>query len=228
MRQTRIKICGITNVEDAHAAVRAGADMIGFVLAESRRKVALEVVHSILDAVREPATIMLVFQDAPAAVVAEALQRTQQRYFMEVCGDDEWIRTIGVQLHGSETPEYVRELRRQCEHADPIIKAIRIAPGDSFMAIEAGMRPYIGRKVELLLDSGAGSGKPFDWTQVVGLPYPFILSGGLTPENVADAIQTLRPAAVDVSSGVEESPGRKSAERMRAFVAAVRAADASR
>lgn len=227
MNRTRIKICGLTNVEDARAAIQAGADMIGFVLAESRRKVALEAVHSILDALREPATVVLVFQDAPARLVADSLARTHQRFPMETCGEDEWIRITGVQLHGSESPEYIRELRRLCEWPGPIFKAIQVGPAESPAFIESSMRPYVDRGVELLLDSGAGSGRPFDWSLAVGLPYWFILSGGLTPENVGAAIQILRPAGVDVSSGVEESPGKKSAERMQAFVAAVRAADAS-
>ena len=203
-----VKICGITTAEDARMAAAAGADAIGFVFwPKSPRAVDAATARAIA-AVLPPFVLRVgVFVDASP----EEMRRVADEVGLDM-----------VQLHGQEPPEDVARAPRRA------VKAIRVGPG--FRAEEA-LR-YDGTAAALLVDTLAdgagpgGTGHTFDWSLVrpvrAGTPF-LVLAGGLTPENVGEAIAAVRPDAVDVSSGVESSPGRKDPAKVRAFVDAVRA-----
>jgi phosphoribosylanthranilate isomerase len=200
---TRVKICGITNIEEAQAAVEAGADAIGVVFADSPRQVSPDTARHIAASLPPLVTAVGVFLNASTEEV-EALIRS--------------ARLDAVQLHGEESPEYCRRL--PCK----VIKRFNTLENDRPGTLHQRMQQYA--VAAYLLDPGAGSGRTFRWEMARGLPGPLIVSGGLTPEIVGDAIRLLRPFAVDVSSGVESGPGRKDPEKVRAFLRAVRCADA--
>jgi indole-3-glycerol phosphate synthase / phosphoribosylanthranilate isomerase len=202
-----VKVCGITTVEDGLAAARLGADAIGLVFwPQSPRWVDRDKARQISRALPPFVLRVGVFVDAPA----ETMVRLAEDVGLDV-----------LQLHGQESPEDAARLTRR------VIKALRVGPG--FSAEEA-LR-YEGHAAGLLLDTRAdgmpgGTGQPFDWSlarQVREKTAFLALAGGLTPENVHVAITAVRPDVVDVSSGVEASPGRKDPEKMRAFLEAVRA-----
>lgn len=205
--RTRVKICGITSAEDAALAVRAGADAVGVVLAESSRQVSIDEAVEALADVPPPVARIGVFVDAPIEYVERAVTQ---------------IGLAAVQFHGSETPE-------TCAAASaPVIKVFRV--GTEFD--REVMEPYREVVAAVLLDtydsqSSGGTGKTFDWQRTTGLPgrAPVFLAGGLNPINVGEAIRMLHPFAVDVSSGVEERPRQKDRFKVEAFVAAVREAD---
>ena len=206
MRRTRIKFCGMTRVEDALAAADLGVDAIGVVLAaRSKRFAGLEGAREIRRGVPPFVTVVALFMDDEPAFIAQAVAR---------------VAPDLLQFHGSETAaDCVR-------YGRPYLKAVAMGGGDWRAVI--GAHP---QAAAFLLDGhGAGeqggSGRTFDWTaapRAVGKP--IVLAGGLAPENVGAAIATARPFAVDVSSGIESTPGVKDADRMRRFVAAVRAVD---
>jgi phosphoribosylanthranilate isomerase len=209
-RRLFVKICGITTVEDGLAAAEAGADAVGFVFwAGSPRCVT-------------PGRARAIGSKLPPALVRVGVFVDATRARLERTAADAGLDLL--QLHGSEAPEALVDLPR------PAWKALRV--GDDF-APEAALR-YEGRAAGLLFDGypGAkpgGTGRPFDWRVAQRLRARLrflILAGGLTPENVADAVRIAQPDGVDVSSGVERAPGRKDAGRMRAFVAAARQAQA--
>jgi phosphoribosylanthranilate isomerase len=203
---TRIKICGITNPHDAEAAVLAGADALGFILTDSPRRVRLEELRR------------WVF-DLPPFVVRVGVFRDQP--LKELC-DVLLTRCVDlVQLHGQESPQYCLETPQR------VIKRLTVLEDDTPASLAARLAPYRDCACAFLLDPGAGSGRAFRWELARGLSGRLILSGGLTPENVGRAVTLLRPYAVDVSSGVERAPGIKDEAKMRAFVAAVREADAA-
>ncbi|MHB1340885.1 MAG: phosphoribosylanthranilate isomerase [Coriobacteriia bacterium] len=206
--RTRVKICGITNPGDAAAAVAAGADALGVVLAPSKRQLSIAEAALVLADVPPLVARVGVFVNADAAFVAEAVER---------------IGLTAVQFHGEETPE-------ECAAAPvPVIKALRVGTDFALKTLE----PFRGTVASLLLDtctpdSHGGTGRTFDWSAQAGVVpgrASLILAGGLTPDNVSEAIRTLHPFAVDVSSGVESSPGVKDHAAIIAFIAAVRAAD---
>lgn len=206
--RTRVKVCGLTRVQDAALAVAAGADALGVVLAESPRRVSLEQAEAVLSSVPPFVARVGVFVDADAAFVAQAVER---------------LGLHAVQFHGDEPPEV-------CAAAPaPVIKAVRVGGAADLAAAEA----YRGSVAALLLDArvpGArgGTGVAFDWQAVASaVPSwaPVVVAGGLRPDNVGDAIRVLAPYAVDVSSGVEREPGVKDAGAIKEFIAAVRAAD---
>lgn len=212
MSRTRIKICGITHMDDGRAAADAGADAIGFVFAPSKRRVTPILARDILMWVPPFVSIVGVF-------VNETVERIVQ-HVVE-------LGLHAVQFHGDESQEYVANLRQVLPPAVAIFQRVRVEPHDGPDTLAERMEETVGIP---LLDPGAGDGRPFDWNiaSKARESHPrFVLSGGLTHENVAAAIRIARPYAVDVSSGVEASPGRKDADRMRAFVAAVRASDAA-
>lgn len=196
----RIKICGIGSERDALAAARLGVDAVGFVLAPSPRRVAPERVREICLALPPFVSRVGVFVNEGAMVV---------RQTVEFCGLD-W-----VQLHGDESPDYCERLGL------PILKAVRVRD----QASVDGLAPY-GRFVRgFVLDAyvsgkAGGTGKTFDWglAEGAGAHGPIILSGGLSPENVAQAVEQVRPYGVDVSSGVEFTPGVKDHDKMQRFV----------
>lgn len=201
---TRIKICGITTPADAQAAADAGADAIGLVFAPSPRQVTIEQAIKIAAAVPPLVSIVGVFVDPSEDDLDEALFQ---------------LRISAVQLHGRETPDFCSQMELV-----PVIKRIHVCETDTAAALAERARAYAVSAV--LIDPGAGEGRPFQWSLARNLPGRTIVSGGLKPENVADAIRASRPYAVDVSSGVEKSPGAKDEAKMRAFVQAVRTADA--
>lgn len=200
---TRVKICGITNLDDALAAVDAGADALGFVFVASQRQIAPPAAAEIVAALPPLVTVVGVFTDADVEEVVSIAQHVQ---------------LDAVQLHGQESPEYCRRL------SGKVIKRFRVFDGDDAESVAQRVAEY--DVAAYLLDPGAGSGKTFDWRLARGVSRRLIVSGGLTPQNVGGAIRVVRPFAVDVSSGVEIRPGRKDHAKLREFVAAVRAADA--
>jgi phosphoribosylanthranilate isomerase len=204
--RTRVKICGITRVEDALAAAEAGADAIGLVFAEtSPRRVSLDEAAAIRRALPPFVTVVGLFVDAEAPQVTQALGR---------------VALDLLQFHGAETTEFCRQFHR------PYIKAISMREG---IDVDAAARAFADA-AGLLFDThvagvAGGSGVSFDWTRVPrDLPRPLVLAGGLTPHNVAEAVRRVRPYAVDVSSGVEQAKGIKDAHKIAAFIAAVEAA----
>jgi len=204
---TAVKICGITRPEDALAAARAGAHAVGLVFyAKSPRHVTPARAAEIIRVLPPFVTTVGLFVDATAEGVRAALAEAP----------------VGLlQFHGDETPEFC------CQFKRPYVKAVRVKAGVDLLQYA---QDYHDAKA-LLLDAyveglHGGSGAAFDWSLIPrGLPLPVILSGGLTPENVADAVRRVRPSAVDVSSGVESAKGIKDAQKIAAFVKGVRNAD---
>lgn len=202
-----VKICGITRPEDALAAARAGAHAIGLVFyAKSPRHVTPARAAEIIRVLPPFVTTVGLFVDASAAEVRAALADAP----------------VGLlQFHGDEAPGFCRQFGR------PYVKAVRVRPGVDLLQYA---RDYHDAKA-LLLDNyveglHGGSGVAFDWSLIPrGLPLPVILSGGLTPENVTEAVRRVRPNAVDVSSGVESAKGVKDAQKIAAFIKGVRNAD---
>jgi len=202
--RTRVKICGITNVEDAVAAVEAGADALGFMFyAESKRNITFECAASIIRMLPPFVAKTGVFVDASEEFIRSAIETTG-------------IDTL--QLHGNETPEFCRQLSPK-----NLIKAFRVRDVESLR----DCLPY--RDHAWLLDSyvvGAqgGTGVAFNWdvaVEATKLSRMVILAGGLKTETVAAAVRKVRPYAVDVSSGVEVAPGKKDHAKIRRFVEAV-------
>jgi len=205
--RTRIKVCGITNAEDAAAAVAAGADAIGVIFAPSPRQVSVAQAAAALAVVPPPVARVGVFVNASAEEISEAVS---------ACG------LTAVQFSGDETPEACDSV------AVPVIKALRV--GTDFGSRD--LEPFRDHAAALLLDTfvagkAGGTSQTFDWQSVgeVTGTVPFFVAGGLNPENVGACIAALHPFAVDVSSGVEAEAGKKSHHKLFAFCAAVRAAD---
>jgi phosphoribosylanthranilate isomerase len=206
MHRTRIKICGLTREADVDEAVAAGADALGFVLYDkSSRHVSLDRAAAL--AARMPPFVVpvLLLVNATDAQVQHATARLPQAL---------------LQFHGDESPA-------QCEASGrPFMRAARMAPGFDlldFATLFAGAQALL---LDAPVEGYGGGGKVFDWSQIPpSVPLPVVLSGGLNPANVTDGVLTVRPWAVDVSSGVESAKGVKSAELMRRFCLAVRAAD---
>lgn len=206
MRRTRVKICGITNAADAFAAVEAGADALGFVFAESPRKVDAAAVRAITRQLPPLVTTVGVFVNA----ALDDLHKTMTAAGLMV-----------AQLHGEESADYVRTVRY------PVLKRILVTIDDDFFEFQERLARF--STLDFLFDPGAGSGVPMNLDRIPfgGDELPRIyLAGGLNPENVGDAIRRKRPFAVDVSSGVEASLGRKDPVKLRRFIDAVRTADA--
>ncbi len=197
-----VKICGITNEDDALLATALDADAIGFVFAPSGRQVHPETVRDILKRLPREVHTVGVFRNERPERVVEIVGRTGLH---------------GVQLHGAEPASEVAWIRERVQF---VIQAF--AAGDPALADAAKSAADV-----ILVDSpDPGSGKVFDWRLAEGAPsgIRLLLAGGLTPANVGEAIRLVRPWGVDVSSGVEEKPGRKDARKLREFVIAARAA----
>jgi phosphoribosylanthranilate isomerase len=206
----RVKICGITNLDDARAAIAAGADALGFVFVPGTpRYVSPDLAGEIVRELPPFIARVGLFVDAETRTVAEVLVRS---------GMDT------LQFHGEETPDFVRQFRR----AVKVMKAFRVRGEETLMRLPA----YADAVDAVLLDAyvaGAhgGTGAQFDWNLAVrarDLGKPLVLAGGLTPTNVAEAVRTVRPYGVDVSSGVESAPGQKDPEKLAAFVRAAKSA----
>jgi phosphoribosylanthranilate isomerase len=214
-----VKICANTSLEDARLAVEAGADAVGFVFAPSPRRVTLEQVAAIVP--RLPASLekVGVFVDTPAAAIAETVRASG---------------LTGVQLHSDAGPDAAANLRAEF---GPGLRILRVAHFGPEMARQAAAYAVDPNTDGVLVDSrtataAGGTGIPFNWDEARrtvfgnGIVARMVAAGGLNPDNVGEAIRTLRPWGVDVASGVEASPGRKDAQKVRAFVARARAAGA--
>lgn len=211
MHRTRIKICGVRDAETAAAAAEAGADAIGFVFVESSpRYIDPDEATQIMFGLSPFVSAVGVVQDLDVDAFAEIEQRCPAQL---------------MQLHGDESDQTVAAC------GPGVIKAIRFDPADPVGQLRRWSRLA---EVDAILVDGPnpGSGEAIDWSALaaaqreVAVPKPLILAGGLTPENVGEAIRAVRPFAVDVSSGVERSRGEKAPELIRAFCDAVRHADA--
>jgi len=197
-----VKICGITNEEDALFAVAMGADAVGFIFAPSPRQVAAQVVYDITRRLPPEVLTVAVFRDELPERVVQVAHAAGVK---------------AVQLHGHETPEQTTQVAR---HFRWVIKAF--AAG-STQVVKADQ---YGTDMVLLDAPTPGSGKLFDWSMAGEVPIDLklILAGGLTPDNVGAAVTVVEPWGVDVSSGVEISPGKKDATLVRKFIANARAA----
>ena len=222
---TWVKICGTTNLEDAEAAAQAGADALGFIFAPSPRRIDVESARKIAARLPENIERVGVFVDEDMETVWATAER---------------VGLSAVQLHGHETPRLMkrmvayRMLDRPLGAQRPrMFKAIPVG-GDPYAALR-----YVDGAEEVLsgvlLDSAGGrtrggTGTAFDWKAAsdfifeLGQRYRLVLAGGLTPENVPQAIEMFHPWGVDVVSGVEKEPGKKDPEKLTAFVRAVRKA----
>lgn len=220
-----VKICGLSTPATLEAALVAGADMVGFVrFPRSPRHVGLEVAHDLSRQAEGRAWRVLLVVDPADRDLDEAVGA---------------IAPDLVQLHGSETPGRLAEMRART--GLPVMKALGIAGAADLAAVaryrEVADAILLDAKPPHGADRPGGNGAAFDWSLLAGLPrrsaaldpWPdLMLSGGLTPENVADAIGEAGVSAVDISSGVESSPGRKDPDRIAAFIRAARAAFAVR
>ncbi len=197
-----MKICGTTSEEDALLAVAMGADAVGFIFAPSSRQVAPGVAGDIAKRLPPEVLTVGVFRDHSPQRVVEIMEATGLR---------------AAQLHGREKPEESAWIRRRVRM---VIKAF--VAGDAEVA---NVKKY-GADVVLLDAPNPGTGQVFDWRLAEGVPpgQRLLLAGGLTPENVAEAIAQVNPWGVDVVSGVESKPGKKDPRRLRTFVAAAKAA----
>lgn len=197
-----VKICGITNEEDALFAVAMGADALGFVFAPSSRQIAVNKVYDITRRLPPEILTVGVFRDEHPSRVADIVANAGLR---------------AAQLHGHETPDMVAEVAR---HVRTVIKAFPAGSPDVRRADQ------FGTGLVLVDAASPGSGQVWDWSLADEVPegVRVILAGGLDPSNVAAAIARVRPFGVDVSSGVERAPGRKDALKVKAFIEAARSA----
>lgn len=202
MTRTRIKICGLTRVEDTSVAVTAGADALGFVFAPlSPRRLETKQGQVLADSVPAFVDRVGLFQDQDAEQVAKILDQVQLTL---------------LQFHGCESAAFCRQFGL------PYIKAVRMGEEDALIRAQAEFADAAG----LVLDShlpgqAGGTGKPFDWSRIRESKLPLIIAGGLDPSNVFEVVHQYRPWAVDVSSGVEESPGIKAKALVQNFIAEV-------
>ena len=205
MSVVRSKICGITRIEDALAAVAAGADAIGFVFyAKSPRAVSAGQARAIIAALPPFVTTVGLFVNASACELNETLDA---------------VPLDLLQFHGDETAEHCEGFHR------PYIKALRVKAGDDIAAACAAYKSASGILLDAYVDGvPGGTGQAFDWSLIPqDLSKPIILAGGLSAGNVRQAIDRVQPYAVDVSGGVEKSKGIKDHDKIRAFMQAVRA-----
>ncbi len=208
-----VKICGLSTPDSLEWAIAAGADLVGFVhFARSPRHVAVETAAALARQAEGRAKTVLLTVDAGDDLLASLVAAMAPDF---------------LQLHGRESPERVAEVRAR--HGRPVIKALGIGSADDV----AAARAFVAAAGLLLYDAKpprdasrpGGLGVAFDWSLLTGAPTPFLLSGGLDPTNVGEAVRQVRPAGVDVSSGVESAPGVKDEGRIGAFVTAAREAN---
>ncbi len=211
--KTWIKFCGTTSLEDALASVEAGADALGFIFAPSKRRISAEQAQEMIRRLPAGVERIGVFSKEAGEQIGKTLRE---------------VDLTGIQLHGEESPaEVFSHLPSDRRASLRTIKTILVDDGfaarwDSAMAATGAVDAW-------LLDAGAGSGKTFDWhaarIHMGKRQGKLIIAGGLTPENVGEAIRTFSPWGVDVVSGIEREPGRKDHGKLKAFVAAVRRAE---
>ena len=201
--RTRVKICGITGREDAKLVVDAGVDAVGLVFYEkSPRFVTIELAAEISQVIPAFVSRVALFKDAEQQLIESVLAQ---------------VEIDLMQFHGSETADYCEQFNR------PYIKALGMKGAEHNVSfLLANVEKYQSAKA-LLLDGHApgeagGSGESFDWASISAVDKPIVLAGGLTPDNVKQAIDLVHPYAVDVSSGVESSPGIKDENKVAAFM----------
>ncbi|MBK5197137.1 MAG: phosphoribosylanthranilate isomerase [Methyloceanibacter sp.] len=208
----KVKICGVRTPAIVEAAAKAGADFVGLVLfPKSRRHLELEEARVLAAIARGKIGSVAVMVDPDDALVDAVLEKVRPDIF---------------QLHGSETPERVAAIRART--GLPVMKAVPVADAADIAYANA----YAGSADYILFDAKAspdatlpgGNGVPFDWRVLMGLAPPFALSGGLTPDNVGEAVRLTGATLVDVSSGVERAPGEKDASLVRSFIQAAKSA----
>ena len=205
---TKVKICGITNLEDARLAIEWGADELGFnFYAGSARYIAPDAAKEIVEKLPRSTSTVGVFVNMSMNGILEV---------SKIAG------LTAIQLHGDEDGDFVRAIRRKA--GLKIIKVIRIGPVVSFIH-----DPFLDAHAVLLdafsPNERGGTGRTFNWTVAKELTESFsrvYLAGGLNAENVAEAVRTVQPYAVDVASGVESSPGKKDPEKIAAFIKAAK------
>lgn len=196
---TKIKFCGLSRPCDIEAANRIRPDYIGFVFAEKSRRYVTPERAGELKRLLAPGILTVgVLADAELREAAELLRSG----LIDM-----------AQLHGSESESYAEQLQRLSGR--PVIRAFPVRTAEDVRRAESSSADYI------LLDSGAGTGRTFDWKLLKGLRRPYFLAGGLSPDNAEEAVRRLHPYAVDVSSGIETG-GKKDERKMAAFAAAVR------
>lgn len=209
MTRTRIKICGITRQVDLEAAVWAGADALGFVFYPPSPRCLTSSAAAKL-ALRVPPFVTRVglFVNATPDVVRETLSS---------------VPLDLLQFHGEEMADYCEQFGK------PYLKAARVRPGVDLLEFARAYPSAQGLLLDAWVEAYGGVGQAFDWSLIPqGLPLPMVLSGGLNADNVSEAVVNLQPWAVDVSSSVELVKGVKDADKIAAFIAAVRIADATR
>lgn len=210
-----VKICGLSTCDTLEAAVAAGADMVGFVFfPASPRHVGLDVAADLGKQVAGRAAKVALTVDASDALIRDVV---------------EILRPDLLQLHGHESPERVRALKQT--FGLPVMKAIPVATADDLAALPA----YAAAADRILFDARppkdatrpGGLGTPFDWELLrdLDLTLPFMVSGGINADNVAEALRITRAGGVDVSSGVEQAPGAKHPDMIRSFIRAARASE---
>jgi phosphoribosylanthranilate isomerase len=217
---TLVKICGLSVVDHAMVAAEAGADFIGVVFAESRRRVTVEKAKKISTAIHSR-------ENSPQVVgVFAGYSSAEVNRIADYCGLDR------IQLSGGESWEYCQQIEK------PITRTLHISTATTFRRIsadiEAGGRILQGKDLLFLLDTkvgnaSGGTGRTFDWNlaKEVVARFPVLVAGGLDPDNVTELIRLAHPLGVDISSGVE-TEGRKDPAKIRAFIEAVRNIDRSR
>jgi len=196
---TRIKICGIKHLDDALKAVECGADAIGLIFVEkSPRYASLTEARLIAESLPPFVTVVGLFMDATAETVREALKVVPLNL---------------LQFHGDEPPEFCDQFGM------PYIKVLRMRENANVVAFAQEYPNATGILLDTYSKEGGGSGQTFDWNLIPeDMPLPVILAGGLNPENVASAIETVKPYAVDVSSGVESEPAVKDHKKIEQFI----------
>ncbi len=206
MPRTRIKICGITREHDLDAAVNAGADALGFVFyPPSPRHLDLRRAAELVRRVPPFVTRVGLFVNPDSAVLAKTLAEVDLDL---------------IQFQGDESPAFCEQFGR------PYLKVARMRPGIDLLEFGRAYPSARGLLLDTYVEAYGGAGRSFDWSLVPKeLPLPVVIAGGLTADNVGNAIRLLRPFGVDVSSGVEAAKGVKDAAKIAAFIAAVRNAD---
>jgi phosphoribosylanthranilate isomerase len=211
---TWIKFCGTTSFEDALAAIEAGANALGFIFAPSKRRILPEKAQEIIQRLPREVERIGVFLDSKAEEIARTVRE---------------VELTGIQMHGARDipPEVYRHLPP--ERRDSLRKIKSILVSDDFRSALESALAFSKFVDAWLLDSGAGSGRMFTWPSaqaaVQNRDGRFIIAGGLTPENVSEAMHAFQPWGVDVVSGIEREPGKKDPVKMKAFIAAVRKAE---
>ncbi len=204
---TAVKICGITRVEDALVAARAGAHAIGLIFySKSPRLVADPVAAQVVRALPPFVTPVALFVNQPAAEIERVIAN---------------VRPQLLQFHGDEAPDFCAGF------GVPYIKVVRVRPEVDLLQYAQQYRTAKGLLLDAFVEGNhGGTGSAFDWALIPReLPLPLILAGGLNPGNVGEAVRRVRPWAVDVSSGVEAAQGIKDAAKVAAFIRGVRDAD---